>query len=99
MPSLPIPMVKFYLTTNVYKSEPRALVDLGAIHVKAMSDGTQTIMISDVEAVDDNAVEKTFLEAQTILDTWIDAENDVPALDPEGNPMVQNFIDLGAYLA
>ena len=99
MPSLPLFMVKFYLTTNVHKTEPSALVAAGAIHVKAKADGMQTVMISDVEIIDANATEKTFLEAQTILDTWIDEENDSPELDQDGVPMLQNFIDLGAYLA
>ena len=40
----------------------------------------------------------TFEEAQTLLDLWIDEENENPELDQEGNPIIQQKINLSIWV-
>lgn len=90
--------VYFYLTTNESRNEPDALWDVSYIHVKAKTDGTQTLIITEEPTDDSSCIEKTQSEAQALLDSWISNENASAPLDSEGNPVLQSNINLGIYL-
>ena len=82
--------MKFYLITNVGRDEPKELDSCAYIHIKAHISGTKT----EAQIRASFADEKTFCEMQTLLDSWIDAENVDPPLDADDNPMLQSKIDL-----
>lgn len=88
----------FYLTTNIGRKEPQAIHSVSYLHVKAKSDGSQTIIITEQEIIDQNVVEKTQSEAQAILDQWVAEENSNPEIDVDGNQIIQKQINLSDYL-
>lgn len=88
----------FYLTTNTGRKEPDAISAVSYLHVKAKSDGSQTLVICEQEINDPNVAEKTQSEAQAILYQWISDENLNPEIDVDGNEIIQKQINLGDYL-
>jgi hypothetical protein len=74
-------MIKFYIANNLNRCEPEAVKAIEFIHVKSKTDGSQTALISKNEILDPNVVEKTQEELQTIVDEWIDEENQNPFFD------------------
>jgi hypothetical protein len=92
--------MKIYRTINTCRSEPDAVNESNYIHVKAKSDGSETIIISLDDISDPNVIEVSKEEATAILKDWIDAENTPPLpLDIAGNEIVQSYVNLEAYLA
>ena len=89
--------VYIYLTTNDNRREPIALNDKSYIHVKASQDGSQTIILIEENISDPNLTLKTLDEAHTILNQWIDLDNEDAPLDAEGNQIVSGYISLGGY--
>lgn len=88
----------FYLTTNVNRNEPENVRSSVYVHVKAKSDGSQTIIISEDPIMGAGVQNKTQAQAQAILDGWITEENLTPGIDANGNLMIQDRIDLDRYL-
>lgn len=90
---------RFYLSYNELKSEPDCVWQHEFIHVKAKSDGSQTIIISAESLEYPEVIELTRECAQDILNAWIDQENESAPVDDSGNLIRQSYINLGVYLA
>ena len=88
----------FYLTENALNSEPECIKAVDYVHIKAKSDGTQTLILTEEQLTDDSLTLKTQAEAQALLDSWVVDENVDAPLDPEGNPTLQKNIGLGKFL-
>lgn len=84
----------FYLTTNVNSCEPRILLSTPHVHIKCKTDGSRTALVSNTRIEDAALEEKTKEEMQTILDAWINEENENPDINSQGNPVLQHFINL-----
>jgi len=92
-------MAYFYLTQNINRREPDTLASKSYIHIKARADGMQTAIAAD-ELIELDGVEpKTIEELQTILDVWIEAENESAVPDSEDVIHMQRRIDLNLYIA
>jgi hypothetical protein len=50
--------------------------------------------VSNTRIEDAALEEKTKEEMQTILDAWINEENENPDINSQGNPVLQHFINL-----
>lgn len=84
----------FYLTTNVNSCEPDILKSIPYVHIKCKTDGSHTAIVSATQIEDVALEEKTKEEMKTILDAWIDTENENPDTDSQGNLVLQRFISL-----
>jgi hypothetical protein len=90
----------FYLTNNVNKNEPLPVKQALYIHVKARVDGSQTVIITEDSINDPSCSLLSQQEAQALLNSWIDEENNPPLpQDIAGNFIQQPYINLGNYLA
>ena len=92
-------MYKYFLVTCPSKNTLNILVDFTYIHIKAYADGTKIIIqSSNNQVVEEEHISlKSKEEAQTILNSWIDEENLAPELDPKGNSMMQDYINLDKF--
>jgi hypothetical protein len=91
----------FYITENTKCCEPEWLQKFDYIHIKAKTDGSETLIalpyeIDEVDELDDvRRLQKEI--AQEILDEWIDDENLEPETGLNGEPVLQSKIDLEVY--
>jgi hypothetical protein len=92
-------MIFFYVTANTNNNEPSCLQSISYVHVKACTDGSQTVVITFAPVSDPAMNELTQVSAQALLDSWIDAENQHPEVDVvTGEPMLQSHIDLSNFI-
>lgn len=84
----------YYLTTNTNKNEPTCLRSITYVHVKARTDGDQTVIITIDPIVDDTLQSYTITDAQTLLDSWAQAENDAE-VDPDIIHLSSTLNDFG----
>jgi len=71
----------FYLTTNTLRREPEAIASVEYCHIKAKTDGSQTVILTEEEINAENVTLLSQEEAQALLDSWIDTENETAPLD------------------
>jgi len=90
--------VKYYLINCENKNPSTILGDKNYIHIKAHVEGKQVAIISSDVIIGENIVEKTQEQLQTILDEWIDAENENPEKDIDNNDILQNKIELNKFI-
>jgi len=88
----------YFYILHAENKNPKTILDSDCIHVKSRNDGKQVAIISDIELEHEDIEEKTQAESQTILDSWIDEENENPEKDIDGNLLLQNKIDLKGFL-
>ncbi len=93
--------VKYYLINCENRNPSTILGDKEYIHVKAHTNGQQVAIISQEELSGENIIEKTKEELQTILDNWINEENENPEtrilIDGTIEDILQTKIDLNIY--
>lgn len=88
----------FYLLQCENRNPEVVLDGIEYIHVKAHVEGQQVAIISE-EAIENEYIEeKSHTELQTILDSWIDMENEEPPQDIDGNDILQDRIVLDKFL-
>jgi len=92
---------KYYLINCDNRNPSTILGDKEYIHVKAHVEGKQVAIISFDEIIGENIVEKTQEQLQTILDEWIDVENENPEkltlIDGTAEDILQTKIDLNMW--
>lgn len=89
----------FYVTDNTGKCEPELLEAVDYIHVKARTDGDSTIIITEQELPEDDGLTLLSQEdAQSLLNEWIDSENEDPPKNVDGVDMLQAYISLESFL-
>jgi len=91
-------MTYFYLINCKNRNPSTILGGREYIHVKAHVDGKQVVIVSQEKIIGENIVEKTKEELQTILDNWIDIENENPEKDIDDNEILQDKIDLNKFI-
>ena len=98
-------MKRYYLVTNTRRDEPAEIKQAtGYVHVKGHVSGDWTLALTvGWEVSRQDCVEKSFDEAQVVLDEWIAAENEGLPLTVEkdgeivSNPELQRRIDLARF--
>jgi hypothetical protein len=83
-----------YLAMNNNRREPSCLNDVNYKHLKCKSDGSFTLILTENPISDMCVAQKSKEEAEQILRSWIDEENQNPERDPEGNAMIQSYVSL-----
>jgi hypothetical protein len=83
-----------YLAMNNNRREPSCLNDVNYKHLKCKSDGSLTLILTENPISDMCVAQKSKEEAEQILRSWIDEENQNPERDPEGNAMIQSYVSL-----
>ena len=92
-------MTFFYVVTNENKNEPDVVRKNNYIHIKSKADGSQTAILTEDEIIDPSCAACSQSDLQTVLDSWIDAENTPPLdLDVNGDEIKQSYINVGIYL-
>jgi len=89
--------MKFYLV-NCENKKPEIYLDgFDYVHIKAHTLGKQVIIITNDTILHEDVIEKTQEEAQAILDSWINTENENPEKDDEGNDILQIELDIEKF--
>ena len=92
-------MSNFYLTSNIANNEPECIKSIDYIHIKAKTDGSQTIILTTELINNESCIVLSKEEAQNLVDQWISEENSNPPIDPINNTeMIQSYIDLDLYV-